>query len=338
MRLVKVVLAGVVMLLVLLVIVGLLLPRRAHMVRSISIDSPQSTVFTLVNGFHAFERWSPWHEKDPAMQYELTGPAAGVGAGMRWQSAVPEVGSGAQEIVESRPFSRLETVVDFGAPGTARTAFDIEDNQEGSRVTWSLDIDFGYHLPGRYFGLFLDDVAGPDYERGLERLKALAESLPEVDFSDADIELVQTDSVRIAYKSASASPNPTAIIAALAVAYVEVTAFMELNGVTRQGPPLAIIRYWGPASYEFDAAIPVSHEAAKSKNSVVQLGDTYAGRAVKAVHVGPYKTRARTHEQVQAFMAARGLEQDGDPWEEYVSDPGKTPSQELITHIYYPIR
>ena len=46
----------------------------------------------------------------------------------------------------------------------------------GTRVTWTLDTDFSGSLIGRYFGLALDRMVGPDYEKGLAQLKAVAEA------------------------------------------------------------------------------------------------------------------------------------------------------------------
>jgi hypothetical protein len=46
----------------------------------------------------------------------------------------------------------------------------------GTRATWTLTSDFSRSLVGRYFGLALDGMVGPDYEKGLAKLKALAES------------------------------------------------------------------------------------------------------------------------------------------------------------------
>jgi effector-binding domain-containing protein len=45
-----------------------------------------------------------------------------------------------------------------------------------------------------------------------------------------------------------------------------------------------------------------------------------------------------TYDKLQAFMAARGYEANGAPWDEYVSDPGNTPEAELITNIYQPVK
>ena len=42
-------------------------------------------------------------------------------------------------------------------------------------MTWGFAADTGFNPVARYFGLVLDRAIGPDYERGLARLKAAAE-------------------------------------------------------------------------------------------------------------------------------------------------------------------
>jgi effector-binding domain-containing protein len=34
-------------------------------------------------------------------------------------------------------------------------------------------------------------------------------------------------------------------------------------------------------------------------------------------------------------MAAHGLQEGTLSWEHYISDPGETPEQDLVTHIYF---
>jgi effector-binding domain-containing protein len=41
---------------------------------------------------------------------------------------------------------------------------------------------------------------------------------------------------------------------------------------------------------------------------------------------------------VSAYLAALGIERDGDAWESYVSDPAEVPEEELLTYVYYPVR
>lgn len=170
------VLIAVASLVVLVVAIGLVLPQTAHVERSIVIDAPPDAVFALVNGFSRFNEWSPWATLDADTVYSFEGPGSGVGARMTWSSDNPSVGSGSQEIVHSEPYRTVHTALDFGDQGAASAAFTLEPGEDGTRVTWSLDVDFGWNLFGRYLGVIaFDRLAGADYERGLQRLKDLAE-------------------------------------------------------------------------------------------------------------------------------------------------------------------
>jgi hypothetical protein len=45
-----------------------------------------------------------------------------------------------------------------------------------TRVTWGFAADTGFNPVARYLGLVLERAIGPDYERGLAKLKAAAEA------------------------------------------------------------------------------------------------------------------------------------------------------------------
>jgi len=160
----------------LLYVAGLMLPAAAHMERSIVIEASPADIFTVLNDLHRFNDWSPWYARDPEAEYRYDGAASGVGARMSWVSELPEVGSGSQEIIASEPDRMVETLLDFGSDGTATARFEISPEGSGSRVTWSLDVEFGGGIPGRYLGLIFDQLMGPDYEAGLASLRALLEN------------------------------------------------------------------------------------------------------------------------------------------------------------------
>lgn len=155
--------------------IGYLLPDSAHVERTVRIEAPPEEVFSYVSNFRKFNEWSPWADKDPDIQYTFTGPESGIGARMAWDSDDPEVGSGSNLIVQSKPPTRVTTRLDFGARGTATAFFDIQAESGGSRVTWGFNTEFGNDLIGRYFGLMMERWVGGDYEQGLENLKALVE-------------------------------------------------------------------------------------------------------------------------------------------------------------------
>ncbi len=76
----KKILVGLVVVLIVVVAIGLLLPRNSHVERSVTIDRPASMVFATVNSFQLFSRWSPWQDLDPNMHQSTAGPREGVGA------------------------------------------------------------------------------------------------------------------------------------------------------------------------------------------------------------------------------------------------------------------
>jgi uncharacterized protein YndB with AHSA1/START domain len=157
-------------------VTGLFLPQTAHVERSTTTKASPATVYGLVDGFKRFNEWSPWASLDPATKYTYSGPETGVGARMEWASANPDVGNGSQEVIDVEPGRRVTSKLDFGMDNPTTSTISLVAEGTGTRVTWTLDTDFSGSLIGRYFGLVLDRMVGPDYEKGLAQLKALAES------------------------------------------------------------------------------------------------------------------------------------------------------------------
>ncbi|NVJ67324.1 MAG: SRPBCC family protein [Gammaproteobacteria bacterium] len=165
-------------LLIILAVVGFFLPQKVHLERSIIIGANRDTVFTQINSMQNFNQWSPWYKLDPNANYQYSGPDAGKGNRMSWSSQDPNVGKGSQEIVESQYPSLVRTELLFGDdPNPGYAEFSIEEiTYTQTRVTWGFDADFGNNIVGRYFGLFLESMLGPQYEEGLKALKEQVES------------------------------------------------------------------------------------------------------------------------------------------------------------------
>ena len=157
-------------------VTALFLPQAAHVERSMTTTASPATVYGLVDGFKRFNEWSPWAGLDPATKYTYSGPETGVGARMEWASANPDVGNGSQEVIDVEPGQRVTSKLDFGMDNPTTSTISLVPEGTGTRVTWALDTDFSGSLIGRYFGLALDRMVGPDYEKGLAQLKAVAES------------------------------------------------------------------------------------------------------------------------------------------------------------------
>ena len=334
------VLYTVVIAIVIFITTGIFLPRTVHVERSIEIDRPDSTLFTLLNSFATFSTWSPWSERDPSIIYQYSGPASGTGARINWSGDPRLSGSGWQEIIESKPSSLVRMQLDFDQQGRANSYFQIDPSASGALVTWGFDTNlvegqgFFGSLLARYFGLFFDRWIGTDYEQGLVRLKAFAESLPATDFSGLEVDIVEAEPVDILYIVTDSRSEAGGVAASLAIAYQEITSFMAEHSIEIQAQPMAITRSWDARDYEFDAAIPVSTTDVELSGNV-RAGKSPSGRAVRVVHRGPYDRMSPSYEKLSAYMAVHGLKEGRVSWEHYISDPGQTPADEIITHIYF---
>ncbi len=281
---------------------------------------------------------SPITASDPNARVIFSGPNRGIGSTLTWDGSI--AGSGTQRISESRPFEFVETIINGGAPGESRTWFNLEEKVGLTHVQWGFEHDYGLNVIGRYLGLIVTSVIRKDYEMGIADLRTLAESLPQADFSDIEIEQLVIQAVDIAYLSTSSAPAPGATSAAMGTALFEILSFIDDNGLFEAGAPMSIARAFRGSELRFDAAIPVRGvtEAIPRDGSGVRLGESYRGNVIRVKHIGSYRTLGETHRKIAAYFAALGIERNGDAWESYVSDPTRTDEAVLLTYIYYPIR
>lgn len=338
----RVLLIGIVVLVLGAVGGGYLLPERAKVERSIEIARPVATVFTVLDGFRHFPAWSPWASLDPALKITFEGPTTGVGARMRWNSEHGAVGSGSQEIVESLPYRQISTRLQYsGMDNEHRARFVLEPSgEQGTRVAWVMEAEFGADPLDRWFGLMLDRMVGPDYERGLARLKAHVEALPETDFAGLPVETLRIEATSIVYVPGRSSTDPAAIARAYEHAFQKLATALDRDGVKPSGPPMAIGRNWDAQAhrYDFDAALPVpAGTAAPRTDREVKLGQGYAGLVLKSVHRGPNDGLATHLDRLMAYKQAAGYESNGAPWDVYVANATTSGSQP-VTETYVPVK
>lgn len=144
--------------------------------RSVAVAAPPVAVRALVDDLRRWQQWSPWEGLDPALQRTYTGPDTGVGAHYAW-SGNRKAGAGSMEIVASTP-DTVDIRLEFRKPwrATNDVQFTFVPEGEGTRVTWTMSgTNTGL---AAVFSRFLnyEKLIGPDFEKGLARLKELAEA------------------------------------------------------------------------------------------------------------------------------------------------------------------
>lgn len=175
-RIMKIAAAGLAVVIALVVGLASLQPDEFSIVRQASIKAPPEKVYAFLVDFRKWNSWSPWDQKDPAMQRSYSGPAAGVGAQYRWNGN-DDFGAGIMEIREAVPWSRVAIRLTFERPmaTTNTVVFMLSARDEGTDIEWAMT--GRQPLIGKIFGLFvnIDRLVGADFERGLATLKTRAE-------------------------------------------------------------------------------------------------------------------------------------------------------------------
>jgi len=150
-------------------------PDTFQVERAATVAASPEAIYPLLDDFHAWARWSPWEQLDPAMTRSFSGPEAGIGAVYAWKGN-SKVGEGRMEITEAAPSSRLVIALDFLAPFETHntTTFTLEPRGDSTLVTWTMAGTSPYL--GKVMGLFfdMDKAIGTDFEKGLMGLAAAA--------------------------------------------------------------------------------------------------------------------------------------------------------------------
>ena len=145
--------------------------------RSTTIGVPPDQVYEQIADFRNWTKWSPWEGLDPNMEHFYSGASAGKGSTYRW-SGNRQAGQGRMEILEAESPSHLLIDLVFEKPWKSHsvTEFTIEEAASGSEVTWAMTGPMT--LAARVMGIFksMDRMLGPDFEKGLDRLRTNLEA------------------------------------------------------------------------------------------------------------------------------------------------------------------
>jgi hypothetical protein len=143
-------------------------------VRSTRIDAPAATVRALVVDLRAWTKWSPWEELDADLKRTYGGAGEGVGARYAW--AGKKAGEGSM-VITAVEHDRVALDLDFAKPIAAnnKVVFRLDAEGDATRVTWTMSgtRNIALAILGK---LFFDGMVGKDFEKGLAKLKAVAEA------------------------------------------------------------------------------------------------------------------------------------------------------------------
>jgi Polyketide cyclase / dehydrase and lipid transport len=169
-------LLAIVALVVVLIGVGLVLPTDFTLERKIVIRADTAKIHALVGDLKRWDEWTPWKEVDPTTVVTFGAATTGVGASQTWTG---KDGDGELTFVASDPATGLEYTMNFiqgDAKTPAKGALHYTATADGTEVTWSMESDMkDMPVIGGWFAQFADSLIGKEFEKGLAKLKSVAE-------------------------------------------------------------------------------------------------------------------------------------------------------------------
>ncbi len=144
--------------------------------RSASIKAPPEKIYPLINDLRAFNRWSPYEAKDPAMKRTYSGAESGKGAAYEWDGN-KDVGAGRIEIADASPSSKVTLQLEMFKPFEAHNIveFTLVPQGDSTNVTWAMQGKKPYLAKIMCMFFNMDNMVGDDFVIGLASLKAIAE-------------------------------------------------------------------------------------------------------------------------------------------------------------------
>ena len=158
--------------------IGLMLPSKFQIQRSIVIEASQQQIYAHVVDLKRWKAWGVWLKRDPNIELSYAGPDRAIGMRSEWKSETE--GNGEMTITKLERDRKVVYSMAFPDIEMASTGeIVLEPINGATRVVWTDSGDLGSNITYKYFGLFMDRLIGPDFEDGLANLKTAAENSPD---------------------------------------------------------------------------------------------------------------------------------------------------------------
>ena len=160
-------------------LIGFFLPTAYAVERKVTINATPEQVHALVGDLKAWPQWAPWEEDDPTIKTTYGEKTTGVGASQSWTG---KDGDGELTLTASSPTTGIAYDMafiqgDMRAPAECAMSYQVADGT--TTVTWSMKGDLASMMPpvlSGYMNLTMPSMIGGMFDRGLEKLKGIAES------------------------------------------------------------------------------------------------------------------------------------------------------------------
>lgn len=300
--------------------------------QSIEIQAPLSKVREALLDFRAWPEWSPWLCAEPGCKVDF----AADGQSYAWDGAI--IGSGNMKVIKAEPKAIYYDLA-FLKPFKSQSKVDFqleEHGEERCTLRWRMQSAMPFFL--FFMVKRTQAMVTSDYRRGLARFKDKMElgHVPSVlEFPGVG------KGLRTAYLGVRKVSSIAEIGRITAVEMPRLMQELDDRKVQVAGAPMSISHSFDPVKdrLAYTLALPVPEVLGDLGSDLVsEVLDI--PRSYKVVHKGPYHHLASAwasgvmHEQAKRFAPLK----KADKVELYVSDPGSTAPEDLITELHFPAK
>ncbi len=335
MRILKFILSIIAILIGLYLLACLVMSKDYDVSRTITVNAPIELVFNQANDFNEMKNWSPWKDYDPNAEITITGELGMPGYKYAWKSKNENVGIGYMSRTKTEQNKLIENDLYFeGFENTSVSYWTFENTPEGVKVVWGNKGDMPFLM--KPLGPMMDKWMGPDFEKGLQRIKDYVETNKDkLSAGSIKVEEVQLPEMFVMTMRDTAS-NAT-ISMKLGKCYGEIGAVMQKQKLNMAGAPFAIYHDYHENYFDMEPGVATDKEG-KSEGKITAR-KMNATKAVVAHYYGRYEDTGKGHEAADAYIKAKGLTVSGKPWESYITDPmTEKDTSKWLTDVYYPVK
>jgi effector-binding domain-containing protein len=321
---------AIVALIVLYLLVAVIAPKTFNVQRKITINTTPDVVLDEISSFKNWEKWSPWIESDSTIKNTYTGPDRGVGNKSSWTSK--KSGDGSMEIMEVVPAKYMKSKITINGFNPFESHFNLTPVAGGTEVSWADSGSFPFLWAP--MGLMADKMFSPDLDHGLANLKKYLESMPPAyKLGEFKVEELPAQTILAVLDSCPASELSNKF----GPIYGEIGVVMKKNKLDFIGPVMGYYYSYSPEKTVFEPAVPIA-KVVKGEGRVT-CRTTGKTKAVTVSFFGDYQYLSKGWMAITDYLKTNKLEQNGTPWEVYVTDPTTVKDKmQIETKINIPVK
>jgi len=332
MKLLKAVGLGLLALVALVVLLGIVAPKKIEVERSIGIGAPNVLVFRHVQYWRNWKTWSPWAAMDTTMKVTVEGKDGSPGSVYKWTAR--KAGSGEMTNTGVQANAKMDYRLKFIKPFPSESDGYVKVEEEGgqTKVSWGFVGKTPFPWNALNLIMNMDKKIGNDFDRGLSMLKGICEK-----------EVAEASRYRVkevpfqarAYAVIRKSVGMAQMKEFFGQSYATIMQALGKMGARMSGAPCGLYFTWDEQTGISDmaAAIPVFGGKDLDEIKLLRLP---AGKSCEIDYVGPYEKMMGAYTALDLYLSQKGFKQKFPVIEEYLTDPSHEPDpSKWLTKIYF---